>query len=95
MTKQQRKRQSQFLMAALHGQRLAAKELPDGYEILFPSDASTLQLLAEWIGNERLCCPFFIFDIQLRKGIEPMILHISGPEGVKEFIRAEIPGIVG
>lgn len=95
MTKEQRKRQSQFLTPALHSQRLAAKEVLDGYDFLFPSDAHTLQLVAEWIGNERLCCPFFTFDIQLKTGAEPMVLHISGPEGVKQFIRAEIPALVG
>lgn len=95
MTKEQRKRQSQFLTPALHSQRLSAKEVEDGYEFTFPSDAHTLQLVAEWIGNERLCCPFFTFDVRLRNGAEPMTLHIAGPEGVKEFIRAEIPALVG
>lgn len=95
MTKEQRKRQSQFLTPALHSQRLAAKEIEDGYEFMFPSDAHTLQLVAEWIGNERLCCPFFTFDVHLLNGSEPMTLHIAGPEGVKEFIRAEIPALVG
>lgn len=95
MTKEQRKRQSRFLTPALHSHRLAAKEVADGYEFQFPSDAHTLQLVAEWIGNERLCCPFFTFEIQLKTGAEPMVLYISGPEGVKEFIRAEIPALVG
>lgn len=92
MTKEQRKRQSQFLTPALHAQRLATSEVADGYEFQFPSDAHTLQVVAEWIGNERLCCPFFRFDIRLGPG--PMILKISGPEGVKQFIQAELPGLV-
>lgn len=95
MTKEQRKRQAQFLTPALHSQRLAAKEVEDGYEFMFPSDAHTLRLVAEWIGNERLCCPFFTFDVRLRNGSEPMTVRIAGPEGVKEFIRAEIPALVG
>jgi hypothetical protein len=52
-------------------------------------------MLAEWIGNERLCCPFFDFDLRVGDASAPMSLKISGPEGVKQFIRAELAAMVG
>jgi hypothetical protein len=48
-----------------------------------------LTTLAEWVRLERRCCPFFTFNIEVA-GDGPTWLTLSGPAGVKEFIRMEI-----
>jgi hypothetical protein len=95
MSPEERKRQSEVLSPGLRASKLSSKELADGYEFQFPSDAKTYQMAAEWIGNERLCCPFFDFDLRVGDASAPMSLKISGPEGVKQFIRAELAAMVG
>jgi hypothetical protein len=95
MTPAQRKRHSEVLSPALKSSKLATSELPDGYAFQFPSDAKTFATVSEWIGKERLCCPFFEFDVHVGDSTAPMTLRITGPEGVKKFIRAELSGMVG
>ncbi len=95
MTSAQRKRHSEVLSPALISAKLNTSELPDGYAFEFPSDAKTFATVSEWIGNERLCCPFFEFDLQLGQSSAPTLLRITGPDGVKPFIQAELSGMVG
>ena len=95
LTPEQRKRHSEVLSPALRSSKLKTSELSDGYEFQFPSDAKTYQIVAEWVGNERLCCPFFDFDIRIGDDSAPMKLRISGPDGVKQFIKAELAAMVG
>jgi hypothetical protein len=95
MSPEERKRQTEILSPGLRSSKLSSKELSDGYEFQFPSDAKTYQMLAEWIGNERLCCPFFDFDLRVGDASAPMSLKISGPKGVKQFIQAELAAMVG
>ena len=94
MAPAQRKRHSEVLTPALKSARLSASELPDGYAFQVPSDAKTFAAVSEWIGNERLCCPFFEFDIHVGDNSVPITLRITGPEGVKQFIKAELSGMV-
>jgi hypothetical protein len=95
MTPAQRKRHSEVLSPALKASRLNTSELSDGYAFQFPFDAKTFAVLSEWIGNERLCCPFFAFDVHVGGRTAPMSVRITGPEGVKQFIQAELSGMVG
>jgi hypothetical protein len=95
MTPDQRMRHTGVLSATLTSAKLNTSELPDGYAFQFRSDANTFAVLSEWIGNERLCCPFFEFDIHVGDGSKPMVLRITGPEGIKQFIKAELAGMVG
>ncbi len=49
-----------------------------------------LPALAEWVRLERKCCPFFTFTIEIEGGAGATWLTLSGPPGVKEFIRLEL-----
>ena len=95
MSTAQRKRHTEVLSPALQSAKLNVNELPDGYAFQFTSDAKTYQTVTEWVANERLCCPFFNFDIRVGDESAPMTLHITGPDGVKQFIKAELSGMVG
>src|SRR6476646_1213977 len=49
----------------LAGMITHVRELPDGFEFQFRSEPATLTLLGDWTWTERLCCPFFDFDIRV------------------------------
>jgi hypothetical protein len=73
--------------------RTAVKEvqdLPDGYAFRFPAEQATILLLSEFIARERLCCPFFRFELIAEQEDGPLWLRLRGREGVKEFIKAEL-----
>jgi hypothetical protein len=84
-----RKRHFEELGPTLLKLKKSTRELPDGYELEFPTDNKTYLLLTEWAFQERLCCPFF--DIQLRFDREggPLWLRLTGRPGTKDFIKME------
>lgn len=59
------------------------QELPDGYAFRYQAD--DYGELAAFIANERLCCPFFHFTLDVSPDQGPIWLRITGSEGVKEF----------
>ena len=65
-------------------------ELENGYTIHFPFEAELFLALAEFITLERLCCPFFNFAMELEARSGPLRLRLTGPEGVKEFLKTEL-----
>jgi hypothetical protein len=70
------------------------RELANGYSFCFGSDAQILGLLAEFIRLEKRCCLFFGFRIEIEPEGGNIFLELTGREGVKPFIRAEISEIV-
>jgi hypothetical protein len=84
-----RRRHFDELGPALRGLRLAVKELPDGYEFEYPSDPKTLAMIAEWVEQERLCCPFFDIAVRLEREGGPAWLSLTGRPGTKDFIRVD------
>jgi hypothetical protein len=84
-----RKRHFEEVGPALLKLKKGTRELPDGYEFEFPADKATYQLLAEWLVEERLCCPFLEIDLRLSAEGGPLWLRLTGRPGTKEFIKAE------
>ena len=84
-----RKRHFEELGPALLKLKKSIRELPDGYELEFPADSSTYQLLTEWAFQERLCCPFFDIDLRFDREGGPLWLRLTGRPGTKEFIKEE------
>jgi hypothetical protein len=68
------------------------RDLPNGYSFQLPNSGESLLTAAEFVANERLCCPFFGFELHVAPGGGSPWLYLTGPEGVKPFIRAEIGG---
>ena len=77
------------LIRALKG----VEELENGYQFLFPSETEFITKIAEFISNERLCCPFLEFSLNVSSNSEPISLSLTGPEGTQEFLRAEFDGV--
>jgi hypothetical protein len=66
------------------------RELPSGYAFHLPNDSEDLLRATEFVALERLCCPFFGFAIEVEPEGGPMWLSLTGRDGVKPFIIAEI-----
>ena len=66
------------------------RELAHGYSFRFPNESEVLVAMAEFIVLERLCCPFFGFNVEVEPEGGAVWLSLTGREGVKPFIIAEI-----
>ena len=89
MSSEQRARY-QDLRRWLRGAARRMEDLPAGYALGFDAGGETLGMLAEFIGLERLCCPFFDLGIELRAGDERAWLKLTGPESAKAVLRSEL-----
>ena len=70
------------------------RELPNGYEIRLDGP-TVIMKAAEFVSLEKLCCPFLNFTIEVEAESGPVWLGLTGRDGVKEFIREEINGLLG
>lgn len=68
----------------------SVEELPRGYAFRFPDDPPLSRRLVEWMALERRCCPFLEFEIVLGEAGEPVVLRLTGGQGVKEFLADEL-----
>jgi hypothetical protein len=66
---------------------LEIKELTNGYAFRLPLETAMLQNAITWIANERLCCPFFTFTLEVG---EQFWLQLIGDGEVKDFIKSTI-----
>jgi len=73
----------------------AIHELSSGYEFRLADDLSAIVSAAEFISVEKLCCPFLHFALEVNAESGPVFLRLTGREGVKDFIREEISGLLG
>jgi hypothetical protein len=61
------------------------QELSDGYAFRFGAEWYTQ--VTEFIANERLCCPFFTFTLEVTPAQGPLWLRITGSEEIKMFLQ--------
>jgi hypothetical protein len=66
-------------------------ELADGYAFDVDGRRMSIKDLAAWTEFERRCCPFFDFNLDWRRENGPVTLRLTGRDGVKQFIQAELP----
>ncbi|MCM3869710.1 MAG: hypothetical protein ND895_03280 [Pyrinomonadaceae bacterium] len=71
------------------------RELPNGYAFRLPNDADVLLRTTKFVAFERLCCPFFGFAIELEPEGGALWLSLTGRDGIKPFIIAEIGDHLG
>jgi mercuric ion transport protein len=62
--------------------------LPTGYAVRFPAGA--LDELFQFVANERRCCPFMSFELTIERDAGPIWLRMTGPEGTKAVLEAEL-----
>ena len=66
--------------------------LANGLALRFPP--REYDAVAEFVGRERLCCPFLTFTLDVTPDQGPLMLRVAGSAGVKDLIRAEL-GVPG
>lgn len=78
------------MIEKLFGLVQSTRELPNGYAFEIPNESDVLFTASRFIVNERLCCPFFDFALEIEREGGPMWLCLKGRDGVKPFIMAEV-----
>ena len=89
LTADQQERQ-RSLYRRLREDVLEVRELDDGYVFRHSPDGDVLLAIAEFVANERLCCPFFDFALTVERGDGPVWLHITGQGEAKGTLEAEM-----
>jgi hypothetical protein len=64
------------------------RELEDGYAFRHSGDRDVLLAVAEFVANERQCCPFFEFGITVERGGGPVWLRMTGEGKAKRVLEA-------
>ncbi len=67
-----------------------ARELADGYQFRLPADSAMLLKVAEYITNERLCCAFLRFTVEVEPNSGPIWLRLTGSMDVNEYLRSAL-----
>jgi hypothetical protein len=67
------------------------RDVPGGYAFRF--DAASFDDIARFVQWERLCCPFLTFSLDGSSEAGPLWLRLTGPDGTREFLDAELPAI--
>ena len=75
---------------ALFGSVREMSELPNGYAFRLRDESNAWGLATDFVTLERLCCPFFDFDLRIERQSNSIYLSLTGREGVKPFIIAEV-----
>ena len=79
------------LMKSLRASVRERTEHSDGYAFKLDGGAIGLKEVAEWIGMERLCCPFLTFQLSASGNQADWMLTLSGPRGAKAILQEEFP----
>ena len=66
------------------------RDLADGYAFRHSPDRAVLLAIAEFVANERLCCPFFEFRITVERDSGPVWFRITGEGEAKRVLKAEM-----
>jgi hypothetical protein len=64
------------------------RELESGFALRYP--AEEYDAVTGFVSRERLCCPFLTFTLVVFPDRGPLWLTLTGEEGAREFIRAEL-----
>lgn len=67
----------------------SVREIHNGYEFMFPNESHFITGIAEFIANERLCCPFLEFNLNVKSNGPSINLSLTGPDGTREFLHVE------
>lgn len=77
------------ITGTLKDARQELRELDDGYAFRFKAESRIILDAAEFIVYERLCCPFFDFELSVENNSDSFWLRLRGQGNIKEFIRSE------
>jgi hypothetical protein len=69
---------------------LERRELTDGWALSLRNEDDVLLAFVRWTVDERRCCPFFTFAIEREPAPGPLWVRITGPDGAKQVLEAEL-----
>lgn len=87
-----RARHRALLSDVVKARHVGVHDLPDGIELVYPVDRGLVAALATWIVDERRCCPFLTFELEVGPGDPRLRLRLRGPEGTRELLMHELTG---
>lgn len=61
-------------------------EVSDGYAFELDGKRITLPETAEWMGMERLCCPFLTLQLRVTGTEDHWLVTLTGPAGAKALL---------
>ena len=91
LTAEQQERQ-RSLYRRLREDVWEVKELEEGYAFRHSPDGEILLAIAEFVANERLCCPFLDFALTIERDGGPVWLRMTGKGEAKHVLEAEMGG---
>ena len=77
------------LIAELFASAQGPIPIAGGYAFRFP--ASQFESLTRFVANERRCCPFLDFTLEIPAEEQSICLRLTGPDGTREFLDMELP----
>jgi len=89
LTAEQQERQ-RSLYRRLREDVLEVREFDDGYAFRHSPDGEVLLAIAEFVANERMCCPFFHFTLTVERDGGPVWLRMTGKGEAKHVLAAEM-----
>jgi hypothetical protein len=75
------------LLAQFRPAVIGTEELRDGYAFRVPGDGKWIAMIAKMIVAERECCPFLTFELVAQPNMGPVIVRVTGPAGIKDFLK--------
>jgi hypothetical protein len=78
---------------ALFAAAQETRELENGFAFRLQNQPGQLVQVAKFIERESQCCPFLHFSLEVKPASGPVWLQMTGTEGVKDFLRAELDQI--
>ncbi len=78
------------VIASLKEKVIEKKELKNGFAYKFNQTDNTIAELNSFVEDEKACCEFLSFKISSGSDKKDIWLEISGADGAKEFINAEL-----
>lgn len=80
------------LVRHLFGEQVQERtDLPNGYAYCFRPEI--YDQVARFVANERKCCPFLTFELEVGASAGPIWLRLTGPKGTQDVIRAELEAL--
>ena len=82
--------QHEAALATWRAAVVGTTELADGLAFELAPLEGLFEALTTFIRNERQCCPFFTFGLELPPS-GPVFFRMTGPEGAKQLLRDGLP----
>jgi hypothetical protein len=66
------------------------EELSDGYMFRLSENSKSVERAGTFVARERMCCPFFRFELTIETEGGPISLKLTGSDRVKTFIEETV-----